>query len=125
MGKLVRDKVLNNILARGSKVVWKTLTDKELVYELRNKLLEESEELDPNNFEETRKELADIQELVDQLAKVLGINKNQLTTAQKKKIKNAGSFDKRIYIDTVELQDDDTWISYYQGKFKEIKSRDR
>lgn len=125
MKKLVRDKIVEKIEERGNKVESKTLNDREYIEELKIKLKEELEELnevsvgDRENF---KNELADIQLLVDYVLKVNNISKEELFEFQKEKCDKMGGFDKRIFVETVSLLDDDDWVEYYIEKgFEEIK----
>lgn len=125
MKKLVRDKIVEKIEKRGNKVDSKILNDKEYINELKTKLKEELTELNEVSFgdkENFKNELADIQLLVDCLLKTNNISKKDLLEAQKEKSDKMGAFDKRIFVETVNLQDDDDWVEYYIKKgFEEIK----
>ena len=125
MKKLVRDKIVEKIEKRGNKVDSKILKDKEYIDELKTKLKEELVELDEVNFgdkENFKNELADIQLLIDCLLKANNISKKDLLESQKEKSDKMGGFDKKIFVDTVSLLDDDDWVEYYIKKgFEEIK----
>ena len=122
MQKLVRDKILDKIEARNGKVVSRTLSDNEFVSELKRKLSEEIEELNLKDTESAIDELADIQEIINELAKILKISPVKLSKTTREKRKKNGSFKKKIFIETVALQENDKWVKYYEKKFKEIKS---
>ena len=125
MKKLVRDKIVEKIEKRGNKVDSRILNDKEYIDELKTKLKEELTELDEVNFgdkENFKNELADIQLLIDCLLKANNISKKDLLEFQKEKSDKVGGFDKRIFVETVILQDNDDWVEYYIKKgFEEIK----
>lgn len=125
MKKLVRDKIVERIEKRGNKVDSKILNDKEYIDELKTKLKEELTELNEVNFgdrENFKNELADIQLLVDCLLKANNISKEELLEFQKEKSDKMGAFDKRIFVETVSLKDNDDWVEYYIKKgFEEIK----
>ena len=125
MKKLVRDKIVERIEERGNKVDSKILDDKEYIDQLKTKLKEELAELDEVNFgdkENFKNELADIQLLIDSLLKANNITKEELLEFQKEKSDNMGEFDKRIFVETVNLLDDDDWVEYYIKKgFEEVK----
>ena len=54
--------------------------------------------------------------------KVNNISKEEINSFQKTKLLKAGGFDKRIYVERVDLSDDDEWVEYYRNKgFEEIK----
>ncbi len=124
--KLVRDKIVESIISVGNKPNWKTLSDEDFVKELKNKIVEEAAEVprtgDP---QEVVKELADLQELIDNLLPVLGVSEKEFKEIQKKKNEDRGSFKKRQYIEDVETSDEVTkWVQYYLAnpdKYPEIK----
>ena len=123
--KLVRDKIVENITAGGNKLKWKILSQKEYLDELKNKILEEAEEIPKTDKKELVIELADIQEIIDNLLRTLKVNKREFTEIQRQKNKKAGSFKKRHYIDYAEVKEDSKWIEYYlknPNKYPEIKS---
>lgn len=122
--KLVRDNIVDAIIASGNIPQWKTLSDKEYIEELKKKLQEESMELTDASSEEVVKEIADIQEIIDNLLEVLKVSKEELKEAQKTKNDKNGSFKKRQYIDIVEVKDDAREIEYYlkyPHKYPEVK----
>jgi predicted house-cleaning noncanonical NTP pyrophosphatase (MazG superfamily) len=125
MKKLVRDKIVERMEGDGNKVDSKILNDKEYIDELKSKLKEELIELNEVKFgdkENFKNELADIQLLVDYLLKVNKISKKELLEFKKEKADKMGGFDKRIFVDTVNLLDDDEWVEYYIKKgFEEVK----
>jgi predicted house-cleaning noncanonical NTP pyrophosphatase (MazG superfamily) len=124
--KLVRDKIVESIISVGNKPNWKTLSDKQFVEELKKKVVEEAMEVPrTDDPKEVVKELADLQELVDNLLPTLGVSKKEFREIQKKKNKDRGSFKKRHYIEDVETGDKETkWVKYYldnPDKYPEIK----
>ncbi|MAF25408.1 phosphoribosyl-ATP pyrophosphohydrolase [bacterium] len=124
MKKLVRDKIVDNILKEGGKVDSNTLNDEQFVEELKKKLQEELDELMKVKYCDKKNlinEISDIQLLINYLLKVLEISKEELDKKQAEKAIKAGSFDKRIFVETVTLQNNDEWIEYYQEKgFEEV-----
>jgi predicted house-cleaning noncanonical NTP pyrophosphatase (MazG superfamily) len=123
--KLVRDKIVKGSLESGNNPVYRTLSDPEFLEELKKKLLEEALEVpQTQNPHELAKELADVQEVIDHLLKVLCLSKFQLKQLQRAKNRARGSFHKRQYIDYVDTRDDSRWIDYYLAnpdKYPEIK----
>lgn len=124
--KLVRDKIVESIISVGNKPNWRTLSDKEFVQELKKKVVEEAMEVPrTDDSKEVVRELADLQELIDNLLPVLGVSKKEFREIQKNKNKDRGSFKKRQYIEDVETGDEETkWIKYYldnSDKYPEIK----
>ncbi|MCD4704500.1 nucleoside triphosphate pyrophosphohydrolase [bacterium] len=126
--KLVRDKIVDdmgnyNIIPYGIKV----LNDKEYIKELSRKIIEEAKELNNiSSIEDLKEELADVQEVIDCLKKVLKMNNKDIEKYQKKKIKKFGAFKKRTYIEYVGSEQDNKWINYYlenPDKYPEIKNK--
>jgi predicted house-cleaning noncanonical NTP pyrophosphatase (MazG superfamily) len=124
--KLVRDKIAEKMIT-SENAGYKVLNDKEYIEELKNKILEETRELLPaKKRSKILKELADIQEIVDALIQALKSSKKELKTKQKKKKKKKkwGGFKKRLYIESIELEDNHPWLDYYlknPDKYPKIK----
>ena len=110
--KLVRDNIVDSMLAGNDNPTYHVLSDADYLTELQNKIFEEAKELTFNDAAEATKELADLQEVLDNLAQTLGITTEDIKAAQRKKNDKAGSFKKRLYVDTVELADDAEWVGY-------------
>ncbi|KKR29861.1 MAG: hypothetical protein UT61_C0020G0009 [Candidatus Woesebacteria bacterium GW2011_GWA1_39_8] len=122
--KLVRDKIVEGIKKSGGKPKFRTLSKHKYIKELKRKLIEEAQELPLKDKRELVKEIADVQEVLDNLIDVLGISKKELKNLQREKNKKAGSFKKRHYISHVELKKDDEWVTYYKSnadRYPEIK----
>jgi predicted house-cleaning noncanonical NTP pyrophosphatase (MazG superfamily) len=111
--KLVRDKIPDDQRREGSKVIVRTLDDAEYVEALKQKIIEESQEIDVANRDEAVKELADLQEVLDCLAEALGADKVEIAKVQAAKRDKAGSFKERLYIETIEVADNNPWIKHY------------
>jgi predicted house-cleaning noncanonical NTP pyrophosphatase (MazG superfamily) len=123
--KLVRDGIKPEMESKGVKVSYKILkTKQEYITHLLLKLEEESQEaLKDLNLEELKKELADIQEVVDAIKVELEVPDEVLNSERRRKNAKAGKFDTRTFIDTVEVPDDYPWINYYlesPDKYPEI-----
>lgn len=97
MNKLVRDLIPKIIERDGKVAVTRILNDKEYFQELLKKLHEELAEFEAENSLE---ELADIQEVVNALAEVLG-GKGQLEQVRSKKAEERGGFKDRIFLEDV------------------------
>ena len=91
--KLVRDKIVDQIISTGDKPNWKVLSDSEYIQKLKDKIVEESQEIPrTTDQEEIVKELADIQEIIDNLLETLNISKEKFAEIQKAKNDKSGSF---------------------------------
>lgn len=111
--KLIRDKILADMLAHGEQPVHRKLDETEYRQRLKDKFLEEAAELDPDD-PTALAELADLQEILDCLRDSLGITSEQLRIEQDRKNAKAGSFRDQVFIDTVEIPDDNPWIKYLE-----------
>jgi len=79
--------------------------------------LEEAGELvGAAGVEEMREELADVQEVLDCLKKALGVDNADMKKYQEKKILKNGGFKKRIYIESISMEDNNKWIDYYRQR---------
>ena len=121
--KLVRDKIIDHVRKEAKSVVYRRLNNKEYVRELREKLKEEVAELQDSKPGKIQEELADIQEVINHLLSALEINKKKFSVTLKNKDKKSGGFKKKIFIETVDLEENDEWIPYYEKSFPEIKIR--
>lgn len=122
--KLVRDNIVSDIQRVGNNPVFKVLDNNEYVSELQKKLSEEASEIVSASKEELLGELADIQEIIDNLINALDISKQDLKTAQDKKNSKAGSFKEKHYIDYVETDSESEWAKIYDKsphKYPEVK----
>jgi len=111
--KLVRDKIPEDQRREGSNVEVRVLNDAEYIEALKQKIAEECQEIEATNREEAVKELADLQEVLDCMAEALGTDKTEIAKIQATKRTKAGSFKERLYIETIEVADDNPWIKHY------------
>lgn len=110
---------------RGGETNSRVLSDEEYVDELKKKLLEEVKELFRAKPQKLVEEIADVQEIVDNMLEALKTSKEEIKEKQDSKNNERGSFRKRIYIDTIEIPEDDEWLDYYLAnpdKYPEIKN---
>lgn len=124
LNKLVRDNIIADMQRMGQTVEYRKLEQKEYLQALRGKLIEEAREISLDDAESTLKELADVQEVIDQLVTTLGATGDELQELQRKKRAKLGSFKKKLYVETLTLEDNDPWVEYYAkepDRFKEIK----
>lgn len=125
-GKLVRDKIVDHIIFVGNKPKWEVLSDKKYLIELKNKILEEAEEVPKSKGKKhLLEELVDVQEVIDNTLSFLKISKTEFNKLKQEKNKKRGSFKKRHYVDYVTTSDKVTkWVRYYldhSDKYPEIK----
>lgn len=111
--KLVRDKIPDSQRREGSNVEVRVLNDTEYIEALKQKIIEESKEINASNRDEAVKELADLQEALDCMAEVLGAEKAEVVQIQTTKRDKAGSFKDRLFVETVEVSEGSVWITHY------------
>lgn len=122
--KLVRDKIAAVIEKNGGKVVSRKLKKDEFIVELVKKVAEEAREIKPSlSKPEATEELADVVEAIAALKKEFGIADRELEKFRREKLRTRGGFDKRIFIDHVEVPDDYPWLNHYlknKNRYSEI-----
>ncbi|MFW5719896.1 MAG: GNAT family N-acetyltransferase [Candidatus Dojkabacteria bacterium] len=114
--KLIRDKILDAMPGQEQLPIGvRHLNDEEFVHMLLQKVIEEAEEArNAQDTEQLKEELADIQELIDNLLDALNISLEELKSYQNKKIQKNGSFKKRIFMQASAIESDEhPWLKYY------------
>ena len=97
--KLVRDKIVQNINAKGSKANFKILNEEDYKKELDKKLLEEANEvIDVHSAEK----IGDLLEVIIAIMKQYNISENEVKMQMEQKIKDKGAFKDKIYLISVE-----------------------
>ena len=97
--KLVRDKIPEIIKKDGAKPVIKKLSEKRFKEELRKKIIEEAKEVfEAKGREELLKECADLQEVLITLMDAEKISFSELNTVRRKRKKDRGGFEKRVFL---------------------------
>lgn len=123
--KLVRDKIVDYMHNKGSKLYWYTLDDKEFLKQLKIKLLEEAHEVaQAANKNSMLEELADLTEVIQNLTKLFEITPKELTAFQKKKREEKGGFAKRVFVTFAEHPKDSPAERYCLAdpeKYPEVK----
>ncbi|WP_339280133.1 nucleoside triphosphate pyrophosphohydrolase [Lysinibacillus sp. FSL P2-0066] len=103
--KLVRDKILEVIEAKGLSYHAHILEPSELVKAIKAKMIEEATEFyEAEHKEDSVEELADILELIHSAIGVLGVSFEELEATRVHKRKARGGFEKGIYLIDVEDQ---------------------
>jgi predicted house-cleaning noncanonical NTP pyrophosphatase (MazG superfamily) len=101
--KLVRDRIPEIIQAQGHHPVTRILDDASYQAALWAKLAEEVREAQDASAEELPGELADIVEVIQALAAIAGKSSAQLLALAAEKRTRRGGFEKRIFLESVEL----------------------
>ena len=122
--KLVRNKIIDHQIKAGGKPDYRTLSDQEHVTELIKKISEETAEIAEATPDQLASEIADVQQALDDLKKKLNVSDKQVRAAQTAKNDKNGSFDQGIYIESVDVNEDDPWVGYYRqnpARYPEIQ----
>lgn len=118
--KLVRDKVVNKCLGDPEVLhtEYRELEGAEFRRELQRKIHEETDEipLSDDSREESLKELADLQEVVDALRQDFGFSPAEVQQAMERKKQDKGGFEKRHYIEYHNIADGSKWIDIFRAQ---------
>ena len=95
LNKLVRDKIIEKIKARGEKVKYKLLSDEEYRTELITKMHEETNEFDTDN---TLAELGDMYGVFCAIVEHSGYTMQDVIQTAKEKEKKNGGFKKKLFL---------------------------
>ena len=101
--KLVRDRIPEIIESQGHHPVARVLDDASYQVALLAKLAEETREAQEASTEQLPYELADILEVIQALTAAVGMSWAQLLALAAEKRTRRGGFEKRIFLETVEL----------------------
>lgn len=94
--KLVRDRIPAIIRQAGKQCEVVTMSEAEFSQALREKLIEEAKEAASATPEELVSELADLQEVIDAVSALYGIEREAILMAQRQKRAERGGFDQRL-----------------------------
>ncbi len=124
--KLWRDKIVDIIEKKGSRIHLKQLNDQEYDQKLRLKLLEEAEEVHKAQTKaELIIEIADVFEVIDALSTFHNISLSEVQNAKEKKRIACGGFFERKYVTIAEHPQGSQAEKYclqQPSKYPEIKS---
>lgn len=101
--KLVRDKIPEIIENDGEKPITRILDDEEYKKELKNKLVEESQEaVLAEGSDELMKEIVDIFEVIEAVEKAFGIGREDVLKMKEERKQKRGGFEKKIFLERTE-----------------------
>ena len=104
--KLVRDKIPEIIASQGKRVTFRALQGVELRQALKDKLIEEVQELiNAETFEQIVEEMADVQEVLSAMQSELTIrtiSTPEIESEKNSKRDEKGGFDKGYFLESVE-----------------------
>jgi predicted house-cleaning noncanonical NTP pyrophosphatase (MazG superfamily) len=122
--KLIRDKLEEEYVRLHHAATYKRLSERELLEALKQKIIEEAKEIPvdgPRN--EIIGELADVEQVLEDIAKRLSISNEEIRNAKQKKFEKKGGFSKGLFVEKVSVPDDDEWVEYYRKspeKYEEL-----
>lgn len=112
--KLIRDRQPDFMRAKGIVFHERTLEQEEYFASLKAKILEEAEEVqNTSNAEELTEELADLLEVAESLAHAKGVTLQQIQAKPLEKRQARGGFEKRLFIQGVEIEESNPAIRYF------------
>jgi len=115
--KLIRDRLPAIMRGQGLSVFDRRLGDAEFDARLRDKLVEEAlEARSATSRAELIDELADLSEVMDALAQVNGVTKDEIEVRRLAKRAERGGFDERVYNAAVEGEADLPAVAYYLAR---------
>ncbi|MGB4758646.1 MAG: nucleoside triphosphate pyrophosphohydrolase [Candidatus Saccharimonadales bacterium] len=122
--KLVRDKLPELYESIHQKITVRALSSGEYSAELCTKLVEEARELSAAHSKDAViNELADIYQVAEDLMVHYNIEKAQVDKIKTNKKADKGSFSEGVFVETIELAENDKWVDYYRRnpkKYPEI-----
>ena len=122
--KLTRDTSPQFLQDSGINVFHRVMGQDEFLSHLKQKILEEVQEVHSAlSPEETLEELADLLEVIYALTTAQGFSLADLEAQRLQKKEARGGFDGRLYITAVEIPDNHPYLSYYRAhpeKYPEI-----
>ena len=124
--KLVRDKLPLIYEQLGEKIIARKLKGRELRVALKHKLIEEVSEIpaDIESRDDVIAELADASQLLGELKREYNVTDGEVDAMRSRKFSKKGGFSEGIFVETIELNDEDEWVAYYRKeplKYPEIK----
>jgi predicted house-cleaning noncanonical NTP pyrophosphatase (MazG superfamily) len=120
VNKLIRDNMPEILVHRAIEIDWHTLTTQEHIHALKNKIIEEADEVaQATSRQELIEELADLQEVIDALLAMHGITKENFSQVQDAKRTLRGGFAKGVYSSSIAMDEENPYIGYYLAKPKE------
>jgi predicted house-cleaning noncanonical NTP pyrophosphatase (MazG superfamily) len=122
--KLVRDKIVEHQIASGAQPHYRQLDASQHRKELVKKIIEEAQEILSAAQEEVAAEIADVRQAIDDLTEAYSLSDATIRAIQQAKRDKNGPFKKGIFIESVDVDEHDEWVSYYRkhpDRYPEIK----
>lgn len=118
LNKLIREKIFVAMQADEFILEKQDLSNNDYFVELKNKLMEESHEVQQaKNDEELVDELADVLEVISSILQLKNIKMERVTSRQHAKKNERGGFSSKYKINSIKLSSDNElhakWIKYF------------
>jgi len=112
--KLIRDQIPSILRAKGIVVHERVMEQEEFICSLKDKLLEEGEEVrQTQNTEELLEELADVLEVIKTLSLATGLTMDDIERKRIEKRHVKGGFEERIFNHRIDIEENNQAIAYY------------
>ncbi|MDQ5890175.1 MAG: hypothetical protein QG604_49 [Candidatus Dependentiae bacterium] len=125
VNKLVRDRTPERLEIKNIANKVRVMELAEYIVELKKKLVEESQEvIDTTSHEECISELADVLEVIHAMTRALDSSFDIVENKRQEKLVARGSFDKRLYAEWDEMDEENSYYTYYRElptKYPEIE----
>lgn len=113
MNKLIRDQIPDQMLAKGIVMHNRVVDKEEFIQKLKDKLLEECQEvIQSHTSEELLEELADVLEVIHALSSALDLPIEQIEQKRLEKRKQKGGFEGKIFNHHVDIDEENPSITY-------------
>ena len=115
--KLIRDRLPAIMRAQGLQVFDRRLNDAEFIAALKDKLVEEAQEVGAaTSQDDLIDELADVMEVIAALAEASGVTPGEIEARRRAKRAERGGFDERVFNAAVEARDGLPAAEYYLAR---------
>lgn len=115
--KLIRDRLPAIMRAQGLQVFDRRLNDAEFIAALKDKLVEEAQEVgEATSQDDLIDELADVMEVIAALADASGVTAGEIEARRQAKRAERGGFDERVFNAAVEARDGLPAAEYYLAR---------
>ncbi|MDP3592074.1 nucleoside triphosphate pyrophosphohydrolase [Phenylobacterium sp.] len=115
--KLIRDRLPAIMRAQGLQVFDRRLNDAEFIAALKDKLVEEAQEVGAaTGRADLIDELADVMEVIAALAEASGVTPGEIEARRRAKRAERGGFDERVFNAAVEARDGLPAAEYYLAR---------
>ena len=125
--KLARDKTIEGMAKSAIQTSYKQLQNKELLEELRKKLLEESLEVaEATERTQVVDELADVFEVIDALRAMYRITAAEVSAAKRRIYRKRGGFKKGIFLEAIEMSESNPCVQHFRAspdRYLEVRSK--